>query len=270
MVWRDLERAIEQVQVVDVWGDDYYEDDSSGFWEELFPKYAFDVLKMPHDEAPRLGPSNLKKKLRDIILSGEAHEVNTLLEFMLRDENIPEPLSDGIKRNLGELSLYWVDESASPVCIMQATSEENKKAVERSLKNINNSEFDGSKTHLRKASEALDGGNFADSVRESIHAVESAAKKISGQSSKTLRSALGLLEKEELLRHKALKEAFNKLYAFTNDEQGIRHALVDEGSADVGFDEAIFMYSACVAFVDYLISKQKIRKQKRPEGNAGA
>ena len=52
-----------------------------------------------------------------------------------------------------------------------------------------------------------------------------------------------------------LREAFNKLYGYTNEETtGIRHALMDEENAPTA-DEAIFMLISCSAFVNYLTKK---------------
>ena len=50
--------------------------------------------------------------------------------------------------------------------------------------------------------------------------------------------------------HGALKRAFNILYGYTSDANGIRHALLDE--ANLTFDEAKFMLVSCSAFINYL------------------
>ena len=62
-----------------------------------------------------------------------------------------------------------------------------------------------------------------------------------------------LAEKAEI--HGALKAGFSKLYGFTSDEDGIRHAILDQPT--VGFTEAKFMIVACSAFVHYLILKSE-------------
>ena len=51
-----------------------------------------------------------------------------------------------------------------------------------------------------------------------------------------------------------MKRGIEALYDYTSDEQGIRHALLEE-SANVTFDEAQFMLSACAAFVSYFINR---------------
>jgi hypothetical protein len=60
--------------------------------------------------------------------------------------------------------------------------------------------------------------------------------------------------------HKALADSFDKLYAYTSDEKGIRHALVFGDNEKVGLDEAVFFLSACTAFVGFLSRKKDAKK----------
>lgn len=226
-------------------------------WLLLFYKYHLDVLCKPHDDvSQQLTPDTLKRWLRNIIIEEESHEVLTLVEYFFRAADIPESLAVEIE-NCFEFAPYSIDRSSEPVCIFPTTSEEMKENVERSLDNINNSELTGAKTHLRNSSQELNNKNYADSIRESINAVASAARQIDPDDSRDLGPALDSLERSGIIKHRALKEAFKKLYGYTSDEQGIRKPLIEQESADVGFDEAIFMYGACVSFVDYLSSKQR-------------
>ena len=117
--------------------------------------------------------------------------------------------------------------------------------------------MDGSATHLRQAAEHINAGQYADSIADSIHAVESVARTIDPGSGKTLGPALRSLERAGVLKHPALREAFEKLYGYTNDEEGVRHALLEKGSADVGLDEAVFMFGACASFAAYLTGKHR-------------
>ena len=96
-------------------------------------------------------------------------------------------------------------------------------------------------------------GDWAGSVRESVHAVESAARQLDPNAS-SLAPALRSLEKRGAL-HPALKQALGKLYGYSSDEQGIRHALLDQEQASVGMDEAVFMLGACASFASYLWRK---------------
>ena len=120
-------------------------------------------------------------------------------------------------------------------------------------------------SHLCQAVEHLRARQFADSIADSIHAVESVARTIDPKANKTLSPALNSLENAGLLKHPTLKEAFSKLYGYTSNEQGIRHALLDKGSPDVDLDEAMFMFEACASFAAYLVNKH----QKAEQGKGG-
>ncbi|UWU87920.1 hypothetical protein N2605_16210 [Bradyrhizobium yuanmingense] len=112
----------------------------------------------------------------------------------------------------------------------------------------------GGREHLRTAANELSAGRFADSVRESMHAVESVVRVLepSGEFAK----ALGKLEGSTNI-HGALKKGFLAIYGFSSDEQGIRHPLLDKAAPDVDEADAIFMIGACSAFISYLINKAR-------------
>jgi hypothetical protein len=94
--------------------------------------------------------------------------------------------------------------------------------------------------------------DYRNSIKESISAVESACIIISGDKNATLGKALKIIEDRYSL-HGALKSAFEKLYGYTSDAQGIRHALLDEPNLD--FYDAKFMLVTCTTFINYLIGK---------------
>jgi hypothetical protein len=72
----------------------------------------------------------------------------------------------------------------------------------------------------------------------------------------TLGPALSKLEKSVRI-HPALRTGFSNLYGFTNDEKGIRHALLEEPVAQVDEIDALYMLGSCAAFVSYLINKAR-------------
>jgi hypothetical protein len=78
------------------------------------------------------------------------------------------------------------------------------------------------------------------------------AKQLAGAKSTGLDAALTKLG-EKVAIHGALKSGFSKLYGFTSDEDGIRHAILDQ--PNVGFAEAKYMIVACSAFVNFMITK---------------
>ena len=115
----------------------------------------------------------------------------------------------------------------------------------------------GAGAHLRDAAQHMNAEQYADSIADSIGAIESVARSIEPKASRSLGPALDSLENAGVLRHRALKEAFKKLYGYASDEPGIRHAPVFETKADVGLDEAILMFGACASFAAYLARKHR-------------
>lgn len=112
--------------------------------------------------------------------------------------------------------------------------------------------------HLNKALLLLSDREKADyenSIKESISAVEAICEHITGITGKeaTLGKLLKKLEDKGVVIHSAMKSAFNSLYGYSSDANGIRHAG-DIGGPASTFEEAKFMLVSCSAFINYLIS----------------
>lgn len=107
--------------------------------------------------------------------------------------------------------------------------------------------------HINKSLHFLsdrDSPDYANSIKESISAVERMCSIIVGKSC-TLGDALSKLQTKGIAINNQMKQAFEKLYAYTNGASGIRHAGELDGS-DATFAEAKFMLVSCCAFVNYL------------------
>ncbi|MGH6929122.1 MAG: hypothetical protein ACREEV_12470, partial [Dongiaceae bacterium] len=181
---------------------------------------------------------------------GSYIELFGFLQKVLRHDDSPYELAEDIDAALRQsLSAYVLVENDT---FVPAVTEEEGAAVEQAFADLSSSELHGARAHLRKASDQINAGHYADSVRESIHAVESVARTLEPKAAKTLEPALAALEKKGVL-HPALKQGFSKIYGYTSDEQGIRHALIDDAAADVDIHDAIFMLGACASFITYLI-----------------
>lgn len=68
----------------------------------------------------------------------------------------------------------------------------------------------------------------------------------------TLDRAVNQIDRQAEL-HEALNGALEKLYGYTSDADGIRHALLEE--SNLRREDAKFMLVACSAFVNYLLAK---------------
>jgi hypothetical protein len=120
---------------------------------------------------------------------------------------------------------------------------------------INNTSEGSVKTHFKRALELFSdrlNPDYRNSIKESISAVEAYCKLITGEEKATLGKALGFIEKNHSL-HGSLKTAFNALYGYTSDAEGIRHALMEQ--SDLKQEDAKFMLVTCSAFINYLTVK---------------
>ena len=222
-------------------------------WDDMLEAAHADFHISPLDEWRSDFWPNCKN-LREYIDKGPFNKVFDLIQFLLRHPQRPPEFIRQMKRTFAECRLaYTIDFGRPPTIVPAATPEEGTAIVE-SLQTLREAGLTGSAAHLRKASEHINAGDWAGSVLESIHAVESVARQLDPDAAKTLVPALDSLKRRGVL-HPALKEAFSKLYGYTSDEQGVRHALLDRADAQVRRDEAVFMLGACAAFASYLWRK---------------
>jgi len=97
--------------------------------------------------------------------------------------------------------------------------------------------------------------DYRNSIKESISAVEALCRAIAGDDKATLSQALHIIERQGKVRiHPALIEGLSKIYGYTSDESGIRHALIENKEPSTSAD-AQFMLIMCSAFIHYLSRK---------------
>lgn len=225
----------------------------SGCWREILRDKHVNFDFLPIDEWDT-GLELHRHSLREFIETRPFNKVFDLLQFVIQHESCPLELIRALKRSFQESQLaYFVDETFPPTILPVATPEEGEAFVS-SLEVLRNAGLDGSTSHLRKAARLINNGDWAGSVRESIHAVESVARQLDPNEGQTLGPALTEIARRGSL-HSALREGFLKIYGYTSDEQGIRHALLDSDEAKVGLEEAVFMLGACASFASYLWRK---------------
>ena len=198
--------------------------------------------------------SRVRRSLREEIEQRPFNKVFDLIEFVLRHPLCSSEFVRQMKHTFGACRLAYTIDIQRPPTILPAATPEEGNAIVQSLDALGAAGLDGSASHLRNASACINRGDWAGSVRESTHAVESVARQLDPEAAKTLGPALKSLERHGVL-HPALEDAFSKLYGYTSDQQGIRHALLDQTDARVGQDEAVFMVGACASFASYLWRK---------------
>lgn len=204
----------------------------------------------------------LKKQLERWVAGAPFGKLFDFVEFLVRHPGCSKSLKT-------DLESAFVDARAAYRMvdgqIIAIGTDEQAVAFERAVSAADVAGATAAKRHLVASGSALRRGDWADSVRESIHAVESVARTIEPDA-QTLGPALKSLEKNGYI-HGSLKSAFEKLYGYTNDEGGIRHALIDD-VARVDEVDALFMLGACASFTSYLITRNSGRPSVQKDEKA--
>lgn len=225
-------------------------------WRTMLYDFHVEVL---HARADTFDPTARQwlDSLGDMI-TGDA-KYSTVFDFLtwiLRRPNVPAGLAARLQADFdAEQAAYRIFGGDT---IVPVGTEAEGATIGTAFADLEQTEFHGARTHLKKAMDYLSQGKPSDSIRESIHAVEGVARAIDDKAS-TLNDALRRLVNAGEL-DKPLSLALDKLYAWTSNEEGVRHALVFENVADVDDADAQFMAGACASFVSYLINRARIGK----------
>ncbi|WP_370301580.1 AbiJ-NTD4 domain-containing protein [Pseudooceanicola sp.] len=195
-------------------------------------------------------PETVRRNLEGFVETADIGRLFDLVEFLVR-----HPGSSG--EFMREVSASFVKARSAyrlvDGMIVAIGTEQQGTAFETAIAAAKSAGENAARKHLVGAGSHLRNGDWSGSIRESIHAVEAMALKLS-PGTKSLGPALAELEKAGHI-HKALKTAFGSLYGFTSDQEGVRHALVFEDEANVDEADAMFMLGACASFVSYLIQR---------------
>jgi len=236
-----------------------------GGWDYYFPRApeafverVFGQLLEEAEDDISTSYNDVMALTKEVISAGPFHAVLDLAEIMMNDPFTDVSFAQTIAASFDRLSApYSVDMSQQPFEFRPHASIAQRDAIKKAVDDMRESNMHGADIHLRDAAKHINAGQYADAIADSIHAVVSVARTIDDKESKALGPALDSLERVGLLKHPSLKQAFKTLYGYTCEEQGIRHPLIAEGEANVGLDEALFMYGACASFAAYLVSKHR-------------
>jgi hypothetical protein len=213
-----------------------------------------DFYKLPLDDIPTPNDMTLrfiKKKFFDCNWN-EAYDMIQFCANLNDDKSNSEFKIDCNQILERELSAYrFVGNEIAPITSEVEINEIDKATMPE----------DTASTHLKTALKFLsdkESPDYRNSIKESISSVEAICGIVANKPKATLGEALDEINKSGVIElHPALNAAFNKLYGFTSDKGGIRHALLDEIN-ELKQEDAVFMLVACSAFVNYL----KVKKSR--------
>lgn len=216
-----------------------------GMWHNYF--------RQPYDTIPKSWQDTYEL-IKEHFFSLKWNGVYDFIEFVANE--YPDPDNERNRRFMHicnailkrDLSGYrFIDRVITPI-----TSEEEIAEIEEALQPADS--LQPVTNHIKRALKLFgdkESPDYRNSIKESISAVEATCNLISGGNKATLADALEKMEKASKVKlHTALKDSFKKLYGYSSDAEGIRHALLDEPHLD--FEDAKFMLVSCSAFINYL------------------
>lgn len=225
----------------------YYEPQTKLLWQNF--------LKKPINTLPS-SSFDATKQIRIIFNNSKWYEIYDLVEEIIKIYPNIYKLKSSF---LLELNIILEEENSAYRIIdnqvTEITSEQEIQSIEEALENT--SLYSGVQQHLKRALELMSdrqSPNYAKSMQESISGVEGLAMKLLNHESITLEKAIPQLKNKYKL-HQTLLASLDKLYAYTCDEDGVRHGSPNEST--VTYSEAKFMLVACTNFINYLIDKTK-------------
>lgn len=196
---------------------------------------------------------NIYSSVKDVIMTAPYNEVLDIIEYVC---NLLESRSGAgtIYQNFNNvfeqecLGYRFISKQIVPIT-------DSVEAME--IESACQISFDGARAQIQKALGFLsdrEHPDYKNCVKESISAVESVCKVISGNEKAALKDALNGLIANGMNIHGGLKSAILALYGYASDEGGIRHAE-RETESTVTFEEAKFMMVTCSAIVNYLVAE---------------
>jgi hypothetical protein len=220
---------------------------------KIVDKLWTEYYKFPIDESPSRDQGNHVYIFRKMFFEANWYVVYDLLEAAVAYcdyDFLNEQFVDNVNLVLErELSAYRFVGSQ----IAEITSEQEITSIETALALSPNVV----QLHLQQALEHFadrKNPDYRNSIKESISAVESLCSRIVEKPNVSLGDALKEIEKQGKVKlHPSLRTSFEKLYGYTSNADGIRHALMDEPNLDS--EDAKFMLVSCSAFINYLIEK---------------
>ena len=196
--------------------------------------------------------------LYDIYSNYEYNEVFDFIEGLIKAVNHVDQINPHIYKYefqvVARCNKTFIEENVNyrivNNIITDLVSENEIKEIDKVINNKNKVVSN----HMEKALELLyQSKDYDNSIKESISAVEGMCQILTGNDNATLGDCLKKL-KDSI--HPAMKEAFLKLYGYTSDANGIRHAN-GLGEGDSTFAEAKYMLVSCSSFINYLLESIK-------------
>ncbi len=232
-------------------------------WIEHIKYFYSSFFRLPVDEVPSTRPIRARGEFKKLFMALDWNKVYEFIELFISyflsslnsdrkaqnefDLRINEELNTILTR---EYSGYRLSDGK----FVKITDNAELSTIE-DAKQSSHEKYPNIFTHLDKALTLMSertNPDYRNSIKESISAVEGICKTLTGEKSGGIGKAMEKLS-TDIGMHNAMKDGFKKMYAYTSNEDGIRHAILEQ--SEVGFAEAKYILVICSAFVYFVIQK---------------
>ena len=147
-------------------------------WAEILLTLHIDFRGRPFDEfISTLG--RFVEEYKERFLTTEPfNRIFDILQMIMRHRECPPSFINAVAATFEDCRLaYFVDKGT--LTIQPAATPEEGRAIGNALQDVRVAGLQGAESHLRDSGRLINAGDWAGSVRESINAVESVARRIS-------------------------------------------------------------------------------------------
>ena len=218
------------------------------FWQDVGADYLYlsrDKIFISH-AYPLLDWDYIKGEYSKVFLHGAWHGVFDFIEHIshfkiIKNEGVfSREINDVLEKE--KVGYKFISRKFIPI-----TNKEEAKEIEQAVESL---PYQNAREHLQKAAALFadrENPDYANSIKESISAVESLSRELTDE-----RDFSVAVRKLNL--HGAFTEALIKMYGYTSDEAGIRHAKTKE-SLPPDQATARYMLVICSAVVNFIADK---------------
>ena len=226
---------------------------------ERFFYMSIDELHIFDPYRGQLGPSFdvVVQKCKPLFEGALYNEVFDMLVHLMRHPQCHPGFIVGVERVFEECRLAYIVDTDGVPTIFPAASPHEAEAIRAARRDLRRSGQSAADNHLQRAGDLASKGQWRESVRESVMAVESVARGLDtgggtlGRILKRLKA-----QRKPPFAHPALLGCIEKIYGYRGNEQGVGHAAtsVDE---HVGRGEAVLVIGVCASFCTFLLEKKQ-------------
>ena len=131
--------------------------------------------------------NDVASEFKRIVLESKFNQLLDFLESIVCDRHVDNGFGVGIASHFDRhAAAYWLDVSARPYRFFPRSNRAQGDAARNAIKTMRQAGMGGAEAHLRQAAEHINSRRYAESVKDSILAVESVARVIDPKAEKTL------------------------------------------------------------------------------------